>query len=79
MSIEEKAVGVPEGQPGNRYIALTSWNKFHEWPPRGGLRHLVFYEKTNGFDKVVVRAGKRILIDEAAFFKWLRSNKKEVK
>lgn len=79
MDINNRQEIVPENQPGNRIILLTKWNKYHDFPPRGGLRHLVFFSDTNGFDKVVVRAGRRILIDEAAFFEWLRSNKKEVK
>jgi hypothetical protein len=56
---------------GRRVIPLTEWPKHHPWPPLGGLRHLVFYANRNGFDKVVKRAGRRVLIDEAAFFEWL--------
>ena len=37
----------------------------------GGLRHLVFHADRNGFDKVVKRAGRRVLIDEEAFFEWV--------
>ncbi len=33
-----------------RLIPLTKWNEHHPWPPIGGLRHLVFHEKSNGFD-----------------------------
>ena len=54
-----------------RVIPLTQWNEFHPWPPLGGLRHLVFNAGTNGFAKVVKRAGRRVLIDEQAFFEWL--------
>lgn len=55
-----------------RLIPLSKWNESgHQWPPQGGLRHLVFHEKTNGFDKVVRRVGRRVLIDEAAFYVWL--------
>lgn len=56
-----------------RLIPLTDWNLHHAWPPIGGLRHLVFFEKTNGFRKVVRRVGRRVLIDEAAFFAWVDS------
>lgn len=56
-----------------RLIPLSKWNDYHPWPPKGGLRHLVFYEKTNGFEKVVRRCGRRVLIDEAAFFAWVSS------
>ena len=57
-----------------RVIPLTKWNDFHPWPPLGGLRHLVFHADSNGFARVVKRAGRRVLIDEAAFFKWLDDN-----
>jgi hypothetical protein len=56
-----------------RYIPLTQWPKFHPWPGIGGLRHLVFYAKDNGFNNVITRAGRRILIDETAFFNWMKS------
>lgn len=54
-----------------RFIPVTVWNKYHEWPPGGGLRHLIFNAKRNGFDAVVRRVGRRVLIDETAFFAWV--------
>ena len=54
-----------------RLIPLTEWPKHHDWPPLGGLRHLVFHEHTNGFAKCVRRVGRRVLIDENAFFEWV--------
>lgn len=59
MSIEQKL------------IPLTQWSKYHSWPPLGGLRHLVFHEKFNGFSKVIRRCGRRILISEPDFFQWV--------
>ena len=56
-----------------RLIALTAWPQHHAWPPMGGLRHLVFHAKANGFDMVIRRVGRRILIDEAAFFAWVEA------
>ena len=56
-----------------RIIPLSDWSKFHPWPPLGGLRHLVFHAKQNGFERVVKRAGRRVLIDEDEFFKWIES------
>jgi hypothetical protein len=35
------------------------------------MRHLIFFAKANGFDAVVRRVGRRVLIDEAAFFVWV--------
>ncbi len=57
-----------------RLIPAADWNKFHHWPPPGGLRHLIFFADSNGFDKVVRRVGKRVLIDEQAFFLWVDHN-----
>lgn len=57
-----------------RLIPVPKWNQHHEWPPQGGLRHLIFYASTNGFDRVIRRVGRRVLIDEDAFFQWIASN-----
>lgn len=59
-------------QQSTRLIPLTDWGKYHPWPPLGGLRHLVFHGKKNGFDVVLRRVGSRLLIDEAAFFAWVQ-------
>lgn len=53
-----------------RLIPVTQWPEHHAWPPVGGLRHLIFHEHSNGFHAVVRRVGRRVLIDEAAFFAW---------
>ena len=58
-------------RPKTRLIPVTKWNEFHTWPPIGGLRHLIFYEQTNGFNYCVVRVGRRVLIDEYKFFEWM--------
>ena len=54
-----------------RYIPVPNWEKHHEWPRIGGLRNLIFNKDKNGFHKVVKKVGKRVLIDEAAFFEWV--------
>lgn len=55
-----------------RLIPVTKWNDYHDWPPIGGLRHLIFHAKLNGFDQVVQRCGRRVLLDEGAFFEWVK-------
>lgn len=55
----------------NRLIPVTKWNDYHDWPPIGGLRSLIFNEHRNGFNKVVRRVNRRVLIDEKAFFEWI--------
>lgn len=51
-----------------RLIPVTDWDKFHPWPPVGGLRHLIFNSATNGFESAFRRVGRRVLVDENAFF-----------
>ncbi len=61
-----------------RVIPLTVWPTHHPWPPVGGLRHLVFFADQNGFSRVVRRAGRRVLIHEGEFFRWLeKQNEKQ--
>lgn len=62
-------------KPSSRFIPVAKWNDHHPWPPVGGLRWLIFHEKSNGFSKCVVRVGRNVLIDEDAFVDWMRSQK----
>jgi hypothetical protein len=55
----------------NKFIPVTDWNKYHDWPPIGGLRWLIFNEKTNGLSSALKRVGRRVLIDEKKFFEWV--------
>jgi hypothetical protein len=48
MVIEE--MNVPHKRP-TRLIPATQWNEHHQWPPLGGLRHLIFNAESNGFKK----------------------------
>jgi hypothetical protein len=52
-------------------IPLTKWPEHHAYPNIAGLRYLVFNARANGFDSCIKRIGKRILIDEAAYFAWV--------
>jgi hypothetical protein len=59
-----------------RLIPVTQWNEHHQWPSQSGLRYWIFNAKTNGFDSVIRRVGRRLLIDEAAFFEWVNTQQK---
>ncbi len=59
---------------GRTLIPVNRWNEHHAWPPLGGLRHLIFHANKNGFDSVVRRVGRRVLIDEDAFYEWIDRN-----
>ncbi len=67
----ESAVDSAEQATATRLIPATDWPDYHPWPPLGGLRHLIFHAESNGFHEVVKRSGRRVLIDERAFFQWL--------
>lgn len=60
-----------------RYIPVTDWNKYHNWPPVGGIRHLIYERHKNGFDKVLKRPTRKWLIDEEAFFVWLKERQRK--
>ena len=53
-----------------RLIPVPDWNKHHPWPSQAGLRHLIFHADCNGFDDVIRRIGRRVLVDERKFFSW---------
>lgn len=41
----------------------------------GALRWHVFNAKSNGLDQAIVRVGRRVLIDEVEFSRWLESKR----
>lgn len=59
----------------SRFLTVAQWTDHHPWPSTGGLRHLILNAHSNGFDSVIRRVGRRILIDEAAFFIWVDARK----
>ncbi|NBV06697.1 MAG: hypothetical protein EBS06_05625 [Proteobacteria bacterium] len=64
-------------QESNRQkVRLLTVNQFieaHPFMTSGGLRALIFQSRFNDLDKkkVIKRIGRKILLDEAAFFEWL--------
>ncbi|MCU7801942.1 MAG: hypothetical protein KZQ96_02000 [Candidatus Thiodiazotropha sp. (ex Lucinoma borealis)] len=49
-------------------IPVTKWNDHYDWPPIGGLRHIIFNTNTNGFAPAIMRVGRRVLIDPEKFW-----------
>ena len=60
----------------NQLLTVAQWTQLHSWPPEGGLRHLIFNADKNGFKKVICRIGRRVLINEKAFFEWAQEGGK---
>jgi hypothetical protein len=53
------------GDAAKKYPAFTE----------GSLRWLLFNREQNGFNRCVVRIGRRVLIDEAELVAWLRDQR----
>lgn len=66
----ENQTNAPTGPPS--LLSVSQFCQKHEWANVGGIRHLLFNRETNGFDRCVVRLGRKILLDENAVFDWLR-------
>jgi hypothetical protein len=62
-----------------RLIPVPKWNEYHAWPTLGGLRHLIFYADTNGFEPAFKRVGRSVLVDESAFFQCVDELNSETK
>lgn len=54
-----------------RFYTIKEFCKKHSWPTEHSIRWMMFNAEQNGFDKVVRRVGRRILIKEEEFYKWL--------
>jgi len=54
-------------------LTVNQFCRKHEGFPVGGLRYRIFHADTNGMADagVIVRNGRRVLINEAKFFEWL--------
>ncbi len=56
-------------------LTVNQFSEKHRAFPVGGLRFRIFHENENGLADagVIIRNGRRILIDEERFFNWLMS------
>jgi len=60
-----------------RLIPIPGWPKHHEYPSPSQIRWML-YKNINGFrDECAVQIGRRVLIDEAAFFRWVNKQQQE--
>ena len=71
---DKKPLAPVEGNGHTRLIPVSDWENYHAWPPIGGLRYLIFNSKSNGINKAIRRVGRRVLIDETAFFQWVEES-----
>lgn len=59
-------------EPGHirRLIPVPRFNEFHPDPSPKAIRWMIHKNK-NDFNRCVVRRGRRVLIDEVEYFRWL--------
>lgn len=53
-----------------RLIPLKLWNRFHHWPPTGGMRHIRTNMAKKGACHLFVKKGGLVLVRERAFWEW---------
>jgi hypothetical protein len=63
--------------PKKRLIPVPNWPEHHDYPSIAGLRWLIFHKETNGFNTVVKKIGRRVLIDEDAYFAWVEAQQQK--
>jgi hypothetical protein len=59
------------------FHTVRGWTETHPWPSEAGLRHLIFHSRSNGFARAFRRVGRRVLIDEAEFYKAVRGQESQ--
>ena len=65
--------------PSTRLIPVSKWLNYHIWPTTSSLRRMIRKGKETGFDRCVLRIGKRVLIDEKKFFEWVHGQQQKEK
>ena len=53
----------------SKLYTVKQFAEKHAWPSESALRALILNASTNGFQNVFKRVGRRILVDEVAFWK----------
>lgn len=57
------------------YLTVKQFSQKHKAFTENSLRWMIFMRTTNGFDGAFRKAGRRVLIDEQAFFEQLDGNR----
>lgn len=55
----------------SRLLTVDQFSQEYPAFSQGSLRFLIFEAKKNGFDHVLVRIGRRVLLDETRFQEWV--------
>lgn len=58
--------------PTSKWVTCRAFLKDRDWPTPSSLRYYIFFNKYGFADKCVRRVGRKVLIDIAAFERWLQ-------
>jgi hypothetical protein len=58
-------------KPHPNFLTVKQLVAKYPWLTLGGVRHFLFFSKQNGLDVAIKRMGRKVLIDEDRFFKWI--------
>lgn len=70
-SINLTETNMNERNVTHRLIPVSKWNEYHPWPTVSALRDYVFKAERIGLTPAIRRVGRRVLINEEAFFAWV--------
>lgn len=73
LSSKEPKVTIENGK---RFLTVRQFVSEHSWPPEGGMRHIIFNQKPFKAEHCFKKVGRRVLVDEEEFFKWIESDPK---
>jgi len=52
-------------------LSIEQLSQRHPAFSPSAIRHLIFDAKTNGFDQVIFRVGRKVVLEESAFVNWV--------
>ncbi len=69
---------IAEIKPVSRYLSVAKIAEAHPGFTEASLRWIIFNASSNGLSKsgAIIRVGRKVLIDEAPFLAWLKSQGK---
>ena len=56
-----------------KYYTVKQFVEYHPGLTRGSLTKLIFHADKNGFNEVIRREGRKVLIDSVAYDTWLKN------
>ena len=73
--MENQTQDTPEEEYGGKLFTVKQFCKKHRFIKPGGIRYQIFNRAENGLGKsgAIVRIGRKVIINEEKYFKWIES------